>query len=395
MTTRLILRGDVILEDDVLTDHLLVCIDGTIEEITPASGYLSLDNIVDCRDCYIAPGFIDMHVHGGSRADYMDGNTNAVITANQCHARHGTTTLFPTTTTGSFSQLDEMVTACKSVQASWEPKHGARVAGVHFYGPYFAADKVGCHSPAGRRDPDPEEYRYFLSKEIVKIATCASELPGAIGFYQKAELEGCFITCGHSNACWEELEEAFAAGMRHVDHFWCAMSSVSSLRQRFGMPMRAGMEQFVLANKSMSTEVLADGKHLSDNLLNFAFQMIGSDQLCLVTDANRAMDAPPGRYRFGSEVDGTWVTSDGDTVRGEDGGLASSLCGMDTMIKNMRNATGASIEKIVRMASAVPAKLTGIADRCGSIEVGKQADLIVLSRELDVQSVYINGKQFC
>ena len=194
-----------------------------------------------------------------------------------------------------------MIESCENVQQGWRPRQGARIAGCHFYGPYFAADKVGVHPPAGRRDPVRAEYEHFLSKPIVKIATCAAELPGASTSTVLRGRAGCLVTCGHSNADWRELEIAFANGMRHVDHFWCAMSSVASLRARFGTPMRAGMEQFVIAKPDMSTEVIADGVHLSDELLRFAFDVIGPRRTCLVTDANRALDAPPGPYRFGSE----------------------------------------------------------------------------------------------
>ena len=112
----------------------------------------------------------------------------------------------------------------------------------------------------------------WFRDDLVRIATCAAELPGAEAFYQIARQHRCLITCGHSNASWTEMERAFQAGMRHVDHFWCAMSSVASLRTRFGTPMQAGMEQFVLATAEMSTEVIADGMHLSPELLDFAFR---------------------------------------------------------------------------------------------------------------------------
>jgi N-acetylglucosamine-6-phosphate deacetylase len=322
----------------------------------------------------------------------MDGTIAAVKTINRAHARHGTTSIFPTTTTGSFRQLDQLVSACEVVQASWAPSDGARIAGIHFYGPYFAKDKVGVHPQAGRRDPVREEYEYFLSKEIIKIATCASELPGAADFFEFAQQAGCFITCGHSNACWHELEVAFDRGMRHVDHFWCAMSSVSSLRSRFGTPMQAGMEQFVLYHEDMSTEVIADGVHLSDELLRFAYKVIGSHRTCLVTDANRAMDAPAGRYRFGSDEDGTFVYSDGLSVRGEDGSLASSMHGMDHMVQVMAKAVGKELHEVIRMASLTPAELSGISQDVGSIEIGKAADIVVLSSQLEVERVFIAGE---
>src|SRR5262249_27529345 len=150
-----------------------------------------------------------------------------------------------------------------------------------------AADKVGCHSVEGRRDPNPEEYERFLAQGLIRVATCAAELPGAEAFYRAAQRHGCLITCGHSNATWAEMAHAYDAGVRHVDHFWCAMSSVPSIRARCGTPMQGSMEQFVLARPEMSTEIIADGCHLSSELMDFAFQMKGASRVCLVTDANR------------------------------------------------------------------------------------------------------------
>ena len=384
-------KGGVILPGRILDDGYVACQGGRIADIgigAPPPGF----DIVEGK--FISPGFVDIHVHGAANADYMDGSEEAVRISNRAHAKHGTTSIFPTTTTGTFAELDSMIAACEKVRHAWEPGDGAHIAGIHFYGPYFAAEKVGVHSVTGRRDPVREEYEYFLGKPIVRIATCAAELPGALDFYRFAESQGCFITCGHSNASWQELEAGFEHGVRHVDHFWCAMSSVSSLRQRFGTPMRASMEQYVLYNDDMSTEVIADGVHLSDELLRFAYKMMRPARLCLVTDANRALDCPPGDYRFGPQETGTLVVSDGEAVRGRDGGLASSMHGMDHMVKTMWKATGAPLYNIVNMASLTPAKLAGVSSKVGSLETGKTADILVLSEDLDIDAVYLAGRQF-
>lgn len=394
MSDLIAFHGDIVLPDRVLADGYVLSRDGRIAYVGAENPQSSHPGIFLVEGRYIASGFVDIHVHGGANADYMDGSEQAVLIANKAHTRHGTTSLFPTTTTGARAELEAMISACEQVQTGWQPTDGARIAGVHFYGPYFAEDKVGVHAVAGRRDPDPEEYRHFLAKEIVAIATCAAELPGAIDFYRFAEASGCFITCGHSNACWAELEVAFAAGVRHVDHFWCAMSSVVSLRKRFGTPMRAGMEQFVLANNEMSTEVIADGEHLADELLEFAYKMLSEQRLCLVTDANRALDCPPGEYRFGHKETGAVVLSDGKTVRDFEGGLASSMHGMDHMVRTMAEATTAPLHTVIRMASLTPAELTGIAADCGSLEIGKLADVLVLSDNLAVEEVYLSGQRF-
>jgi N-acetylglucosamine-6-phosphate deacetylase len=389
-------NGALILPDRIIEDGAVLCRAGRILAVGRKTEIAAPENAIriDAGGGYIGPGYVDIHVHGGDGADFMDGTPEAVRTAARAHARHGTTTIFPTTTTGTPAQIEAMLRACRSVQAEGQAEAGARIAGVHFYGPYFAEDKVGCHIKAGRRDPDPNEYRRAFDLGIVRIATCAAELPGAEAFYQEAARRGYLATCGHSNATWAEMARAFRAGMRHVDHFWCAMSSVPSIRERCGTPMQGSMEQFVLMHSEMSTEVIADGCHLAPELLEFALRMKGCERLCLVTDANRALGMPPGQYRFGPQSDGEWFTSDGRVGFQPGRGLASSIVGMETMVRNMQAMTGASVAKAVRMGSLTPAERTGVSAEVGSLEVGKRADVLVLSRNLDVERVFIGGAEF-
>ena len=188
------------------------------------------------------------------------------------------------------------------------------------------------------------------------------------------------------------MQSAFDAGMRHVDHFWCAMSSVPSLRQRLGVPMQASMAEFVLLNREMSTEVIADGCHLSKELLQFAYRMLGVKRLCLVTDCNRALHLPAGDYRFGNQDDGTWFHSDGKVGWAMDrSSLASSVVGMDQMVRTMKSCTTASLPEVIRMASLTPASRAGIGNEVGSLQRGKRADVLLLNRELEVQQVFVRG----
>jgi len=287
-----------------------------------------------------------------------------------------------------------MLQAVATTQVDWKPQVGSRIAGVHLYGPYFASEKVGCHSRDGRRDPHAAEYNQYFATKLVRIATCAAELPGADRFYRSAFQHGCLVTCGHSNSSWTEMQRAFRNGMRHVDHFWCAMSSVVSLRSRFSTPMQASMEQFVLAEKEMSTEVIADGCHLSNELLSFAYTMKGAERLCLVTDSSRALDMPPGKYAFGDRNDNQWFLHDGQVGRNLDGkGLASSTAGMDRMVGNMLLATRAPLHEVIRMASLTPAERAGIASECGSLEVGKRADFVLLNKRFQAKRTFIAGEE--
>jgi N-acetylglucosamine-6-phosphate deacetylase len=367
-------HGEVILPDRTITEGYVLVEDGRIAAV--GSGTPAGFPVVQGR--YIAPGFVDLHVHGGSGADYMDGTAEAARIVNRAHARHGTTTIFPTTTTGSTEEIRRMLVASKQVRDQWSVADGARIAGVHYYGPYFAEDKVGCHSKDGRRDPLPTEYDEFLAMGIIGVATCAAELPGAEAFYRAARAAGCLVTCGHSNSTWTEMARAYEAGMRHVDHFWNAMSTVTSVRARCGTPAQGSMEQFVLAHPEMSTEVIADGRHLAPELLDFAFRMKGVRRLCLVTDSSRALDMPPGRYIFGPRETGNTFESDGTVGLASDGALASSVVGMDHMVRTMAAGTSATLHDVIRMASLTPAERAGIADQVGSLEPGKRADVLVI-----------------
>lgn len=389
-------NGTVILPDRTLANGIVVCQDGRICAVGEQGGVTAPAEatIVDAQGGFISPGLVDIHVHGGANADFMDGTEAAVVTAARAHARHGTTTIFPTTTTGSPEQITAMLNCCLAVQRLGQVNNGARIGGVHFYGPYFAEEKVGCHLRSGRRDPDPNEYQRAFGLGIIRVATCAAELPGAESFYREASRRGYLVTCGHSNASWTEMTRAFEAGMRHVDHFWCAMSSVPSMRTRFGTPMRGSMEQFVLMQDEMSTEVIADGCHLAPELLEFALVMKGPARLCLVTDANRALDMPPGDYRFGPNADGEWFKSDGKVGFIPSGGLASSIVGMDTMVRNMARTTSAQVFEAVRMGSLTPAERVGLGHEIGSLDVGKRADVLVLNNRLEVRRVFVGGAEF-
>jgi N-acetylglucosamine-6-phosphate deacetylase len=385
-------HGEIILPDRTIREGYVLVEDGCIAAVGCGMPSPSGFEVVEGR--YIAPGFVDLHVHGGAGADYMDGTAEAVRTANQAHARHGTTSTFPTTTTGSTEEIRRMLNACKEVRDEWSVADGARIAGVHYYGPYFAEDKVGCHLKEGRRDPVPAEYEEFLATGIIGVATCAAELPGAEEFYRAARSAGCLVTCGHSNSTWTEMARGYQAGVRHVDHFWNAMSTVPSVRTRCGTPAQGSMEQFVLASPEMSTEVIADGRHLAPELLEFAFRMKGVRRLCLVTDSSRALDMPPGHYVFGPLGTGNAFESDGTVGFVGDGSLASSVVGMDHMVRTMKAGTTATLPDVIRMASLTPAERAGIADQFGSLEPGKSADVLVMSGRLDVESVYIGGSLY-
>lgn len=395
MTSIAIVNGTVVLPDRLIEDGMVCCDSSVITYVGNRQPVPDDVRIVDANGGFISPGFIDLHVHGGAGADFMDGTPEAIITACTAHLRHGTTTIFPTTTTGSKQQILNMIAACAAAKQTLlqNSRRSPTIAGIHLYGPYFAEDKVGCHSASGRRSPIAAEFQRYFDTGMIRIATCAAELPNAAEFYAMARERNCLITCGHSNSTWTEMQNAFDAGMRHVDHFWCAMSSVPSIRQRCNVPMQGSMAEFVLMNSEMSTEVIADGWHLAPELLEFAFRMKGAERLCLVTDCNRALDMASGDYRFGDLSDGTMFHSDGHVGWAPSGSLASSIMGMDHMVRHMKSNTSATLPQVIRMASLTPAERTGFAHEVGSLEVGKRADIVLLDKELNVVNVYAGGVQ--
>lgn len=390
----MVFRGNVVLPTELMPNGVVVVEDERIVAVGSESKVKlpTGAEVIDAQDGYVSPGFVDIHTHGGAGSDYMDGTPDAVRIANRVHARHGTTTIFPTTTTGTPAQLAAMLDAVQEIARTWSAADGARIAGVHWYGPYFATEKVGAHPKGYERNPDPAEYEPALARGIIKSATCAAELPGAVEFCRAARAAGCLVTCGHSNASWPEMAAVYDAGMRHVDHFWNAMSSTDSIRKRLSTPQRGSMAEFVLYHADMSTEVIADGFHHAPEMLQFAYRMKGPERLCLVSDCSRALDTPPGIYRIGHRETGEPFENNG-VVGVLPGGttLASSIFPLEHMVRVMTRDTDAGLAQVIRMASLTPAERTGFAHDRGSLEVGKLADIVVLSRDLYVQRTFIGG----
>jgi len=391
-TTRFALFGaTAILPDRLLENSYIEFTRGLLTRVGKAPKQLPKGlEVIDVTGKYLAPGWIDIHVHGGAGADFMDGTQQAIETAARAHLKHGTTTMFPTTTTGSQTSIMKMIQAV--ADASKANDNGLpTLEGVHLYGPYFLPEKSGCHKKTGCRTPERDEFESYFKTGWIRIATCAAELPGADAFYRAANKRGCLITCGHSDASWSEMAAAHKLGMSHVDHFWCAMSSVPSVRARLGSPMQGSMAEFVLANSTMSTEVIADGFHLAPELLQFAWQIKGSKMLALVSDTSRALDMPPGQYTFGDPKEEVWIESTGKVGLNPTGGLASSVVALDHCVRHMAKVTKIPLHEIVRMATLTPAERTGIAESRGSLEKGKRSDVLVLNNKLNVERVFYCG----
>ena len=392
MASLLFRGGTIILHDRLLPDGEVETDGGYITAVRPAPGLASAE-VVDLDGGYLAPGFVDLHVHGGAGADFMDGTEDAFRTVCRAHARHGTTSLLPTTTVARHDQHLTFLGLCRRVKA--ERRDGeARMLGAHFYGPYFAAEARGCHPGDPVRPPRPDEYTAYLDyADCICTATVAPELPGAEAFVRACRQRRIRCNAGHSPATFDQVEAAVGWGVRHVDHLFCAMSDRARLRQTQTYPMRGGLMEATLYFDELTTEVIADGKHLRRELLLLAYKVKGPDRLALVTDCNRALDMPDGAYVFGPLDGGQPILRrDGVGLMPDGQALASGVVGMDHCVRTFHRLTGAPLPEAVRMASLAPARIAGFDKEIGSIEVGKRADCVVLDAELRVRRVYLDGR---
>jgi len=370
----------------------LIVVDGRIA--SPGSATRESARVLELGGSFLAPGFVDLHVHGGDGSDFMDGTVEAFRTVCRCHARHGTTSLTPTSTVGRMDQYHRFLELCGELHG--EALGGARIVGAHFYGPYFARPARGCHPDQDFLVPSPENAETitrFVAR-LPLIITVAPEIENAEWLVRTYSARGVRFNAGHSHATFSRVEEAVGWGVRHVDHLFCAMSDRARLRQSQTYPMRAGVMEATLYFDELTTEVIADGKHLAPELLRFAYRCKGPDRLTLVTDAMRAVDMPDGEYWFGAagtgervrKLDGVGVTVDGTA-------LASGAMGMDHCIRTMHHDAKIPLPEVVRMASLTPARILGVDDQLGSLEPGKHADLVVLDAALNVKQVYVSGER--
>lgn len=352
------------------------------------------DEVIDAGQGYIAPGFVDIHVHGGDGADFMDGTEDAWLTVCRAHLRHGTTSLLATTCCAWKEQILAAL-HCGRMFKNRPDQTGLRVLGIHFYGPYFAPEARGCHPAQPLRWPQPEEYFDFLSfADIILTASIAPELPGAESFIRACVERGICVNIGHSQATAEQVAQAIRWGARHVDHLFCAMSDKTKLRRTETWPMRGGVLEATLLYDELTTEVIADGVHLSADLLLLAWKCKGSDRLALVTDCNRALDMPDGEYVFGPlNLGERFRVQNGVALTLDGQGLASSVRGMDWMVRTFHRLTERPVWETIRMATLTPARVIGWNQHLGSLEPGKWADLVIVDQDLTVRQVYVGGER--
>jgi N-acetylglucosamine-6-phosphate deacetylase len=345
---------------------------------------------LDASGAAVAPGFVDVHVHGGAGADFMDATVDAVRTVARFHASGGTTALLATTAAAPRAELEAALDAIATVRRDTEDGAGARPLGVHLEGPYFAPTKHGCHLSGEVRLPEPEEYEPLLDRHpgLVRWMTLAPEVDGAFALIAALRARGATAAAGHTEATEPEIRRAMRAGLSHATHLYCAMSTIT----KDGPRRIPGLVETALAADDLTTEVIADGHHLDPTLLRIAARAKGPDRLLLVTDAMRGAGMPDGTYAFGPPHGAPAVVQGGVARTPDNTGFASSTARMSDLVRTMVGRAGCALPDALRMASLTPATALGLGDRKGRLRAGWDADVVLLEPDLAVRATVVAGR---
>jgi N-acetylglucosamine-6-phosphate deacetylase len=360
---------DVVVEEEKIVE---------IREQASARG----KKVIDLAGNYLAPAFVDLHVHGALGRDTMDGSSEAFRTICDFHERGGTTSLLLTTAT---APLENIVDVLKAVREYRSPS--SAVAGVHVEGPFISKASCGAQRAEFIQEPSPTRVRHLLEyADVIKRVTIAPELPGALEAIESFRTHGVSVSGGHSNAWDEDARAAFDRGMRSVTHTFNCMSSA----RRRGVHRVGGLLEFALSEPQISCELIADGHHVSPTLMRMLYRAKGARGICLVTDATAGAGLPDGsRFSlFGNDC----VVEGGVCLLADRSALAGSASQMIDLVRTMVQKVDVPLHEAVAMATQNPAQAIGLEAK-GRLRVGADADLVVLSPELEILRVFTGGDQ--
>ncbi len=335
---------------------------------------------VDAKGAAVVPGGIEMHVHGGGGRDFMEGTEEAFRVAVQAHLENGTTAIYPTLSSSTVPMIEKAMKTCDKLMQ--EPD--SPIMGLHLEGPYFNPKQAGAQIPEWIKAPVPEEYEHLLRKsKCLKRWDEAPELPGSVEFIKACCAHGVLPAIAHTRAKYEDVHAANEAGMTHATHFYNAMPVVYKTRE-FKTP---GTVESIFAEQNMTVEMIADGIHVPPVMLRMIYQIKGVEKTALVTDA-LSCTASKGNTAFDPRV----ILEDGVCKLADRSALAGSIATMDRLIRTCVQQAGIPLADACRMASESPARIMGIFDRKGSIEKGKDADIIMLDDNLQLIFVMQMGR---
>lgn len=374
-------NAQLILPDAIQPGSLLIR-DGFISSLNKRSA--KSVPTMDLGGGYLAPGFIDLHIHGGMGRDTMEATPEAFSTITKFHLRGGTTSLALTTITTTEVEILRVLDAVKPLLN--QSLGGSRIIGTHIEGPFISKAQAGAQNPAFIRNPEPNEWRKYLrSGRVVTQMTLAPENPGSLPLIKALRKRGIIASGGHTNAHELQLEPALKAGLNQSTHTINAMSGCTKI----GPYRRAGMIEFALAHPEIICELIADGLHVPPTMMRMIFNAKGRDGVCLITDATLGAGLKPGtEFTLG----GTAARVTPHVAEMADGtGLAGSTLTMIEAVRRSVQLAGQSLVDAVRMASFNPARQLGRAHEIGSIHPGRRADLVWFDDKYKVRGVWIDG----
>jgi N-acetylglucosamine-6-phosphate deacetylase len=360
---------DLLVEDGVIT---------AIRAQAPAMG----EQAIDLQGNYLAPGFIDLHIHGAMGHDAMEASAKAFRAICDYHATGGTTSLLLTTATAPIKSIVNVAKEVGTAKSSLK-----QIAGVHVEGPFISKAKAGAQRASLMRRPTRKAYAPLVDHcDIIKRMTLAPELPGAIELVDDLRAKGVSVSGGHSDAWENDARDAFEHGMRSVTHTFNCMSST----RRRGIDRVAGLLEFAMSEPEIICELIADGHHVSPTLMKMLYRAKGPRGICLVTDATAGAGLPDGSKfsLYGTKC----ITEAGVCLLADRSALAGSASRMIDLIRTMVTKVGVPLHEAIGMATDTPAFSIGLNNK-GQLKIGGEADLVVISPELEILRTFVRGEE--
>ena len=372
-------NGRVILSDTIRDDLNVEICDGKIARLHSRSRGL---DAIDLSGNFLAPGFVDLHVHGALGRDTMEMSLESFQAICDYHCRGGTTSLLLTTVTAEIKRIISVLARVREYRSQIP-----LIAGAHVEGPFISPQKVGAQNPEFICEPTPGLTDQFLAyADVIKRVTIAPEINGALPLIKRFASAGINVSGGHSDAWDEEARAAFECGMRSTTHTFNCMSSA----RRRGVYRVAGLLEFALGETKLNCELIADGHHVSPTLMKMAYHAKGPAGISLVTDAVAGAGLPNGTpFEVGGKK---CVVKNGVGLLADESALAGSVASMLDLVRTMVRHVGIPLPDAVTMASRNPARQIGLSKK-GEIAIGNDADLVVFSPEFEVKQTLVAGEQ--
>jgi len=383
-----IINGQIITPYRIIPSGCVCIENGKICDVSEGDIPFPDAEIIDAQGNYVSPGFIDLHTHGAGNSDFMDGTVEAYLKIAETHAHHGTTGLYPTSLASTNEELFKTFEIYR--QAKEQNTKGAAFLGFHLEGPYFAMSQKGAQDAKYIRNPHPDEYMAILdATDDIARWSAAPELEGSKEFAETLLSRGIMPAIAHSDAIYEELLPAFDWGFRHVTHLYSATSGVC----RRNCFRYAGIIEAAYLMDDMTVEIIADGIHLPASLLQLIYKIKGAGKIALITDSMRAAGMPDGKYILGSLAKGQEaVVEDGVAKLPDRTAFAGSVATADRLVRTMLRLAGTPLPETIQMITSTPARIMGIDRTKGSLTKGKDADVVIFDKDINIQMTMINSK---